>query len=125
MIRPFGKTNRSLAHPSSRTYNYVRRNSRDPRSSDGIEVDPRIGRRHPELSNDDVSSAWRNALVVVERSTTTHPDTMLVAVGFDAKGRLLEMVGIVLENERVHVFHAMTPPSKKTLRETGMDRWKR
>ena len=40
----------------------------------------------------------------------------------DANGRLIEMVGSALDEGTVHVFHAMTPPSRKTLRETGIGR---
>ena len=89
---------------------------------DSIEVNARIAMRHPEISEDDVKSAWANALVIVERTTASFPDVVLVAVGADANGRLLEIVGTALEDGTVHVFHAMTPPSRKTLRETGIRR---
>ena len=89
---------------------------------DEIEVNPRVAARHPELSEEDVESAWRNALVVVERVTDAFPDVILVAVGSDPRGRLIEMVGTVLDDGRVHVVHAMTPPSAKTYRETGLGR---
>ena len=89
---------------------------------DEIEVNPRVSLRHPEISDEDVRSAWENALVVIERTTDAFPDVVLVAVGCDARGRMVEMVGTVLENGGVHVFHAMTPPSNKTYRETGLGR---
>jgi len=50
------------------------------------------------------------------------PDTILVAVGFDTNGRLIEIVGSVMENGTVRLFHAMTPPSKKTLQEVGINK---
>ena len=87
-----------------------------------IEVDPRINERHSEILESDVLSAWKNALIVIERIGVPLPDVVLVAVGSDANGRLLEMVGAVLADGTVHVFHAMTPPSKKTLIEIGITR---
>ena len=87
---------------------------------DTIEVDPRINERHPGILGTDVLSAWRNALIVIERAGVPLPDVVLVAVGSDVNGRLIEMVGALLANGTVHVFHAMTPPSKKTLQEIGI-----
>jgi hypothetical protein len=85
-----------------------------------IEVNPRISEKHPEILEVDVLSAWRNALIIIERAGIPLPDVVLVAVGSDANGRLIEMVGAVLGDGTVHVFHAMTPPSKKTLQEIGI-----
>ena len=87
-----------------------------------IEIHDRVQQRHPELDPGDVESAWRNAWVMVERATCAFPDVLLVAVGCDARGRLIEMVGVVQESGSVCIFHAMTPPSRKTLRETGLGR---
>lgn len=89
---------------------------------DEVEVHWRVQARHPELSPEDVESAWRNATVVVERITDSFPDVVLVAVGSDANNRLLEMVATVQESGIVCIFRAMTPPSDKTLRETGLKR---
>ena len=85
-----------------------------------IEIDPRVSNRHPGLSESDISGAWRNAITVIERSGTSLPDVILVAVGADSNGRLLELVGAMTDGGVVHIFHAMTPPSKKTLQETGL-----
>jgi len=81
------------------------------------EVNPRISERHPELTEADVCSAWCNAVVIVERRGAPLPDAMLVALGFDSNDRLVEVVDSVMESGRVHVFHAMTPPLKRTLME--------
>lgn len=85
-----------------------------------IEVNERISRKHPAISSDDVRIAWTNAIKIIERSGGDLPDAVLVAVGFDSKGRLLEMVGVILPGDKVHVFHALTPPTKKLLREMGI-----
>ena len=87
-----------------------------------VEVHDRVSARHPELKVEDVESAWRNASVLVERVTDSFPDVVLVAVGSDSRNRLIEMVATVKDDETVLVFHAMTPPSAKTLRETGLTR---
>ncbi len=43
-----------------------------------------------------------------------------IRADIDARGRLLEMVAVELEDGTPLVFHCMTPPSEKTLRETGL-----
>lgn len=62
-----------------------------------IVVDPRIQTRHPDVSED------------------TDP-LRYVAVGYDEYGRLLEMVAVLDESDRWHVFHAMRA-TPKVLRE--------
>ena len=37
--------------------------------------------------------------------------------GYDLHGRYIEMVGVLLADGAWLVYHAMTPPSKKTLME--------
>lgn len=37
--------------------------------------------------------------------------------GYDLHGRYIEMVGVLLSDGVWLVYHAMTPPSKKTLKE--------
>ncbi|MBQ9069374.1 MAG: hypothetical protein IJ131_10040 [Eggerthellaceae bacterium] len=86
---------------------------------DEVSVDSRIGVRHPELSEDDVRSAWENAIVYAERATNGLSAPLLVAIGSDSKGRMLELVAVIGE-KAIHIFHAMTPPSKKTLKELGV-----
>lgn len=79
----------------------------------GLEVDKRVHERNPELEDDDIVSAWENALSLAERSGGDLRRPLLVAVGYGTKGRMLEMVADVLMDGAIHVFHAMTPPSKK------------
>ena len=86
---------------------------------DKVTIDERIARRHPELSEDDVKSAWNNAIQYAERTTDDLDAPLLVAVGSDSRDRLLELVAVAGE-ESIHIFHAMTPPSKKTLEELGV-----
>lgn len=86
---------------------------------DEVTVDVRITKRHPELSDDDVRSAWNNAVVYAERTTSRIDAPLLVAIGSDSKGRMIELVAVV-GKKAIHIFHAMTPPSKKTLNELGV-----
>ena len=83
-----------------------------------IVVHGRVMERHPEITPDDVGHAWVSRVASAIRRTprTDH----MVVVGFDARGRLLEMVAVELEDGVPLVFHCMTPPSAKTLVETGL-----
>lgn len=82
-----------------------------------IRIHERIHRRHPELSAADVLTAWDNAFVIAERVDANLPHPTLVALGNDGRGRILELVGAVLEDGGLLVFHAQTPPTKKVLHE--------
>lgn len=84
---------------------------------DRIRIHERIHRRHPELSATDVLNAWNNAFVVAERVDANLPRPTLVALGHDGRGRVLELIGAVLEDGVILVFHAQTPPTKKVLNE--------
>ena len=83
-----------------------------------LTVHPRVHRRHPELTEADVVAAWEGALVSGRRPGTDR----WVVVGADRGGRLVEMVAV--HDGRGHwlVFHAMTPPSGRTLEELGAPR---
>ena len=83
-----------------------------------LTVHPRVYRRHPELTEADVVAAWEGALVSGRRPGTDR----WVVVGADRGGRLVEMVAV--HDGRGHwlVFHAMTPPSGRTLEELGAPR---
>lgn len=83
-------------------------------------VHPRIFERHPELDEVSVMEAWENALLSAPRIDKNYDE--YIVVGFDAKGRLLEMVGARGELGNWLIYHAMTPPSEKTYRELGIAR---
>ena len=80
-------------------------------------VHPRVIKRHPELTEKDVLSAWHNAFAMAIR--TTPEGDRFVAAGADAHGRLVEMVA-VKNHEGYLIFHAMTPPSARTLIELNL-----
>ena len=82
-----------------------------------ILIHERIHRRHPELTDLDVRTAWLDAFVIGERVDAGLPRPTLVGLGYDGRGRALEMIGTVLEDGVTLVYHARTPPTKKVLRE--------
>ncbi len=85
---------------------------------ESVSVHPRVNERHPEIEPADVLAAWAGRLKQAKRAGKFAEET--AAVGFDGKGRLLEMVAIERADGTFLVYHAMTPPSKKTLREIGL-----
>lgn len=71
------------------------------------------------LMEEDILTAWGDALYSKPRGWGMN-GFELVVIGFDAKGRLLELVGAYATDQSVLIYHAMTPPTKKTLRELGI-----
>jgi hypothetical protein len=76
-----------------------------------IYVLPRVHERHPELSVEDVLAAFRSVMVDARRDNGTW-----VCIGLDGRGRDVEMV-YEQRGDRVLIYHAMTPPTKKTRSE--------
>lgn len=77
-----------------------------------VAIHERVSQRHPEICEQDVIYAWQNFHVAAVRI----PGEREMRVGFDFKGRELEMVGVLTVDGWL-VYHAMTPPSKKTRSE--------
>lgn len=75
--------------------------------------------RHPDISENDVLAAWENFVRMEHRREPNSQQA--AAVGFDSKGRLLEMVAVAKGDDYL-VYHAMTPPTKKMLTELGLSR---
>jgi hypothetical protein len=76
-----------------------------------IYVLDRVHQRHPELSEDDVVTAFRSVMFDAERK-----DGTWMAVGLDARGRNVELLYSVTEQD-VLIYHAFTPPTRKFLNE--------
>ena len=75
-----------------------------------IEVHHRVSERHPDVTDDDVVTAWENAVAMRHRNFD--PPAYVAAAGMDTKGRLIEMVGVELEDGGVLVYHAMRLTAK-------------
>ena len=76
-----------------------------------IYVLPRVYEWHPELSVEDVLAAFHSVMTDARRHNGTW-----VAIGLDGRGRDVEMVYKLIGNH-VLIYHAMTPPTKKTVSE--------
>lgn len=82
-----------------------------------IVVHPRVHSRHPEISEEDVVAALKNAVAVVNR--TYEPPDIYAAAGAEGKGRMLEVLGVELEDGSFLVYHAMKLTAKMR-RELGL-----
>ena len=83
-----------------------------------ILVHPRVVRRHPDLSLGDVVAAIRATFRYKQRDSGEW-----IAVGLDGNNRLVEMVYLYdVSEDTFFVYHAMVPPSRKTLLELGLER---
>lgn len=78
-----------------------------------VQIHPRVHERHPELDDRDVEEAWEHYRFAAVRV----PGEREMRTGYDLRGRYIEMVGVLLSNGAWLIYHAMTPPSKKTTRE--------
>jgi len=82
-----------------------------------ITVHPRVQKKHPEITNDDAAHAWHHAIAVANREC--NPPDYYIAAGMDSKGRMLELVGVELEDDTLMIFHAMKL-TKKMEEELGL-----
>jgi len=87
---------------------------------DKIFAHPRVSKQHPELSDSDVASAWHNAICSYPLLEKDYDE--YIVVGFDSKFRLIEIIAKRDLHGDWLIYHAMTPPSRKTMRKTGLDR---
>ena len=88
-----------------------------------VKVHPRVMERHPQLTEDDVLIAWRNAHYEALRPNAPNFPEYL-RIGFDGKGREVEMVGTMTTSGWL-VYHANTPLSARTRREVNRARRRR
>lgn len=77
-----------------------------------LKVHQRITLRHPEIVTHDVETAWRNAVAMRLRTMEPQPPAHMIAAGADSKGRLIEMIGVELDNGKVLVCHAQKLTAK-------------
>ena len=82
-----------------------------------VVVHQRVSQRHPEIEDTDVIVAWNNCLCSACREQSAFND--YVALGFDGKGRLMEMIAVLRTDGSWFIYHAFTPPTKRILKELG------
>ena len=90
---------------------------------DRIAVLDRVVERHPDISKEDAAHAWlhcKRSMVRIGKEPEEH-----VGIGFDASGRLIEVVAIRNEAGDWLIKHAQTPPQEKIKRELGFGRRKK
>lgn len=78
----------------------------------GLVIHPRVLERHPQLTEDDIATAWENSYYEALRPDSPNfPEYLWI--GADANGREIEMVGVLVEGGWL-VYHANTPLSRRT-----------
>ena len=75
-----------------------------------LKVHQRITLRHPDIATHDVETAWHHAVAM--RLRTMEPPAHIIAAGADSKGRLIEMIGVQLDNGQVLAYHAQKLTAK-------------
>lgn len=73
------------------------------------------------LSEAEVAHAWDTPIACRQRGGELDPP-IWIAIGVLPDGRMAELVALEDDRGRWRVFHAMTPPTKKFVRELGMGR---
>lgn len=86
----------------------------------GLFIHERINLRHPEITEQDVKSAWKNCVALRHRNFD--PPSYYVAAGIDRRGRLLEMVGVELEDNNLLIYHCQKM-TLKVATELELENW--
>ena len=81
-------------------------------------VHKRVAERHPDVAEEDAVQAWRNAIAIVNR--TYCPPDIYAAAGSDGKGRMLELLGVELDDGSLMIYHAMKLTRKMSI-ELGLE----
>lgn len=71
------------------------------------------------LSEERILEAWSRFFRKRHRKAPN--SDQIVAVGVDAKGRLIQLIGVV-KPFGVMIYHALTPPTENVLLELGLAR---
>lgn len=80
----------------------------------------RIPERHPDVTKEDAAHAWEHCIRSMPR-LCVEPEEH-VGIGYDAKGRLLEIVAIRNDQGDWLIKHAQTPPQPSIKKELGFRR---
>lgn len=71
------------------------------------------------VSEEDIRFAWEH--FIRQRYRDVPNNEQVVAVGVGHNGEFIQMIG-VLESDAILIYHALTPPTGKVLRELGLVR---
>ncbi|WP_165172362.1 hypothetical protein [Adlercreutzia sp. ZJ242] len=82
----------------------------------------RVMERHPELTKENAAHAWEFCIRSMPR-LGKEPEEH-VGIGYDASGRLVEVVAIRSNAGDWLIKHAQTPPQESIKRELGLGRRK-
>lgn len=85
-----------------------------------LQVHDRISQRHPDVTREDVIIAWSNPLAMRHRNFD--PPAYVAAAGVDTKGRIIEMVGVELEDGVFLIYHAQKLTKKMAI-ELELEAW--
>ncbi|XCB29263.1 hypothetical protein RQN30_08395 [Arcanobacterium hippocoleae] len=85
--------------------------------TENIRIHKRIQTRHPELSEEEIISAWKHPLAM--RYRNYDQPVFVAAAGSGNSGRLIEMLGVIEENDSILIFHAMEL-TKKMAKELNL-----
>ena len=77
-----------------------------------IIVHPRIHKRHPNITQNNVLEAFESLFMWGSRF-----DGRGIGLGVDSNGRVLELVWREKDDGIFIIYHALTPPTKKFLQE--------
>lgn len=80
-------------------------------------IHPRIYHSQANISQEDILQAWNNALASAPVINESGCRQVWLTLGYDRQGRLLELASIHDQARLWMVFHAMTPPSHKTIQK--------
>ena len=79
----------------------------------------RIEERHPDVSKEDAAAAWSSAVAWMPDLTKDDP-RRYIGVGFDGRGREIEVVAIRKDIDTWVVIHAQTPAKTDIKRKLGL-----
>ena len=83
-------------------------------------IHPRVFERHPQLTEDDIRTAWENSYYEALRPDSPNfPEYLWI--GEDKAGREIGMVGVPIADGWL-IYHANTPLSKRTKDEIARGR---
>lgn len=79
----------------------------------------RIEERHPDVSKRDAAAAWSSAIAWMPDMEKGDP-RRYIGVGFDQKGREVEVVAIRKDLDTWVIIHAQTPAKTDIKRKLGL-----